>query len=110
VAISAPKRICVVRASTVVIRVIGFTRPLPSHNTLSFAASHIVIVNNVRDWFVWLSMRLPTDIRAETICFWRRVLFVGCVHGHLNASEENGRSRDTIGPQRGSTSRRENFL
>ncbi len=58
-------------------------------------------------------MRLPTDIRVKTICLWRGncgVLIMSCVHGYLNASEENGCSRDTTGPQRGSIARRDNFL
>jgi hypothetical protein len=48
-------------------------------------------------------MQLPTDIRAKMIRLWRGALFVGRMHSHLNASEENGCNSGAIGFQRDST-------
>jgi hypothetical protein len=50
-------------------------------------------------------MRFPTN----SIRLWR-VLFVIRMHGHLDASEEDGGSRRAIGFQRDSTACRGGFL
>jgi hypothetical protein len=55
-----------------------------------------MITNYVHGQFVRLSMRLPADIRAKTICLWREGLLVGRMRGDLYVSEENRRSGSSI--------------
>jgi len=55
-------------------------------------------------------MRLPTNFRVKMIRLWRGALFVGRMHGHLNASEVKGRSRGAIGFQRDPTACWGDFL
>lgn len=100
--VSDPKKSKIHYYNTCTRNLIYSAGPLTSYDLFFCPAVYIMI----HDQFVWLSMqRLSTNI----IPLWR-VLFVGRMHGHLNASEENGCSRGAIGFQRDLTTFGGDFL